>query len=83
MAVPPEYFIILVAYGLWLLSIIIEDEIIALISSFLMFGLSVYVFAYGIDIFTTSNLLTMMFGGVTFALAVYTSFQATQSLMNS
>ena len=45
-----------------------------------MFPLSIYIFVNGMDIFDYSNLLVKMFAAVTFAIAVYTSFQAAYEL---
>lgn len=74
------YFFIILIYGLWIVGIKTNNDILALISSLLMFPLAIYVFVNGMDIFTNSELLCMMFAGVTFILAVYTSFQATYNM---
>ena len=74
------YFIILFTYTLWVIGISNRNEIISLLSAFCLFGLSVYMFINGIDIFVNDNLLVQMFSAVTFAIAVYTSYQASYSL---
>lgn len=75
------YLFVILAYGLWILSLSLRNEILAIFSAFLMFPLAIYIFVNGVDIFDQNNLLSIVFAAVTFALAAYTSFQATAKLM--
>jgi len=79
----PIYFIIVLVYMLWVGGLAAKNEIISLLASLFMFALSLYTFVNGIDIFAYNNLLVIMFSAVTFALAAYTSFQASYSLYNT
>jgi len=45
-----------------------------------MFPLAIYIFINGMDIFENNELLSMMFAGVTFVIATYTSFEAAYEL---
>jgi len=83
MALNIIYFFIILVYGIWLLAIIIKDNIIAVISSLLMFPLAIYIFINGIDTFANNELLVIMFAAVTFMLAVITSFQATYNMYSN
>jgi len=77
------YFFIALTFGIWITSLFLKNEILALFSALLMFPLSIYIFINGMDIFTYSNILVKMMASVIFALAAMTSFQATYSLYNS
>lgn len=72
------YFLILLAYGIWLVGVISKNEIVVIASCLLLFPLSIYIFVNGMDIF--NNLLTQMFAAITFIIAAYFSFLATSSL---
>jgi len=76
------YFLIFLAFGIWIVSLVLKSEILAILSALLMFPLSIYIFVNGMDIFDYSNLLVKMFAAVVFAIAVYTSSQATFSLID-
>lgn len=73
------YFIVALTYGLWVVSMIYKNEILMIFASLLMFPLSIYIFISGMDIF--DNFLTTMFAAITFAIAAYSSSQATLSLI--
>jgi len=74
------YFFIILIYGIWLISLITKNLILGLCSSLLMFPLAIYIFINGMDIFENNELLSMMFAGVTFVIATYTSFEAAYEL---
>jgi len=79
--IPAIYFMIFLAYAIWLLGILIKDIPITLLGCLILFALSVYTFANGIDIFPHNNLLVIMFSAVTFGLASYTSYLAISELL--
>jgi len=81
MALHIIYFLIALAYGLWILSLILKEKILALFSVILMFPLSIYIFVEGIDIFQWNNILVIVFGAVTFAIAAYTGMKVTLETM--
>ena len=83
MAVPLIYFLLILAYGLFVISLITKNPTLAILSAFLMFPLSIYIFVNGMDIFAHDNILVRMTAAVTFAIACYTSFQATYELYNN
>ena len=74
------YFIIILVYGLWLLGIYLENDILAVLSSLFMFPLSIFLVENGIDSFYGDNMLLITFSAITFALAVVTSFQAAYNM---
>ena len=71
------YFLVLLAYGIWVVSLITRNEIVALLSCLMLFPLSIYIFVNGMDIFEWSNIIVKVFAAITFAVASYTSLQAT------
>jgi len=76
------YFVILLAYGIWFLGVYLKSVSITILGCFFLFGLSVYVFQNGIDIFPNTELLVIMFCAVTFALASYTSYKVSEELFD-
>ena len=81
MAMPVIYFMIAMIYGLWIVSILLKDKILAIFASLLMFPLAIQMFTKGIDIFAHDNLITIMFASITFALGAYTSMRAVLETM--
>lgn len=82
MAVPVIYLVIIFAYSLLFLGLWKEDEIIIILSSFLLFSIPVYTFINGIDIFAHNNFLVIMFSAVTFAVAGYCGLRASLEIIN-
>ena len=76
MAMPVIYFVIVLIYGLWVVSLLLKDKVIAIFASLLMFPLAIQIFTKGLDIFAHDNLITIMFASITFALGAYTSMRA-------
>ena len=69
--IPAIYVIITLAYALTFYFAYREDNILSILSSFLLFVLSIYIFVNGID--DLNNFVTIMFGAVTLGIGIYVS----------
>jgi len=76
------YFFIILTFGIWIVSLYLKNEILAILSALLMYPLSIYIFTNGMDIFGNNNILSIMFAAVIFCIATMTWFDAAQSLWN-
>lgn len=77
--IPTIYLIIIVAYIFLSLGFMTRSPPILLLSCFLLFGISVFIFKEGMDNF--NNTLTMLFAGVNFGIASYISLKSTFEVM--
>jgi len=76
------YFVIGLAYGIWFLGIYKRSWSITKLGCFFLFGISLYIFQNGIDIFSNKDLQVVVFSSVTFALAAYTSYKVSEELFD-
>lgn len=76
---PVLYLLIIIGYGLLIFGFTYQNNIIVLFSSFLLFPVSVYIWANGIQ--GWENYITQAFAAITLGVAAYTSANAGLELM--
>ena len=83
MALPVIYLVIILAYLGLLFAFFLKDHIFIILVSFVLFALSIFTFVNGIDAWSNSNFLVIMFSSVTFAIAAYASSRSTIEMIES
>lgn len=83
MAFHTIYFLILLTFVLWAVALGIKNNLLGILSAFLMLPISIWIFINGIDVFPHDSLLSVMFAGVIFILAIYTIAQSAEGMFQN